>query len=264
MVVWVFLTIFWCLEVLSTVILAVYVLDNQVVFWTAVYFFHVFWCFWLILRNIYKGVLIENVKMGWFFGRKKELRQLKEDVTKSFDSVKEDLKKVGDWIGHIDGKREEHEGDISHMKSALTQLQADLEEIKDFVSFFGPQLSKQPQTAVYKQQVVEGVQTPVQTAVQTGILSNLTVMERAIVWALANSDQDMKLSYEDLSALLGKDKSTIRGQINHIKQKSEGLIEESREVNGKKRLYIPEKMRDIILKSVKVRVKSKKKTGKKS
>jgi hypothetical protein len=248
--------------VLSTVILAVYVLDRQSLFLDSRLFFGVFGLFWLILRNIYKGVFIEIDKMGWLFGRKREVRQLKEDVTKSFDSVKDDLKKVGDWIGHIDGKREEHEGNISDMKLALTQLQADLEEIKDFVSFFGPQLSKQAQTPVYKQRAVEAVQTPVQTAVQTGILTNLTVMERAIVWALANSDGEMKLSYEDLSALLGKDKSTIRGQINHIKQKSEGLIEESREVNGKKRLYIPDKMRDIILKSVKVRVKSKKKTKK--
>jgi predicted transcriptional regulator len=93
------------------------------------------------------------------------------------------------------------------------------------------------------------VQTPVQTAVQTGILETLTVMERAIVWALLNSE--MKLSYEDLSVMLGKNKSTIRGQINAIKQKSEGLIEESSEANGKKRVFIPEEMKQIILKKEK-------------
>ena len=83
-------------------------------------------------------------------------------------------------------------------------------------------------------------------------------MERGIVWALVNSENN-KLSYEDLAIVLGKDKSTIRGQINMIKQKCEGLIEESREANGKKRIYIPEEMRQIILKKEKVRVKSNKK-----
>ena len=48
----------------------------------------------------------------------------------------------------------------------------------------------------------------------------------------------------------------------NTQQKSEGLIEEIRENNGKKRLYIPEKTRDRVLKSVKVRVKTNKKTKK--
>jgi chromosome segregation and condensation protein ScpB len=81
-------------------------------------------------------------------------------------------------------------------------------------------------------------------------------MERAIVWALLNSE--MKLSYEDLAALLGKDKSTIRGQINTIKQKNEGIIMEVRESNGKKRLYIPDEVRSMIIKSVKVKIKGSK------
>ena len=69
----------------------------------------------------------------------------------------------------------------------------------------------------------------------------------------------MNLSYEDLAALLGKDRSTIRGQINSIKQKNRGIIEESLEVNGKKRLYIPEEIKSLILKSVKVKVRGRKK-----
>ena len=126
-------------------------------------------------------------------------------------------------------------------------------EIKDFISFFGLRLSKQTQTMSIKQTTTTPVQTAVQTAVQTDILSNLTVMERAIVWALVNSE--MKLSYEDLAALLGKDKSTIRGQINTIKQKNDSLIMESRELNGKKRLYIPDEIRTKLVKSLKIKVK---------
>jgi hypothetical protein len=63
----------------------------------------------------------------------------------------------------------------------------------------------------------------------------------------------MKLSYEDLAAMLGKRKSTIRGQVNSIRQKSEGLIEEIVGENNKKRVYIPEKNKEILLKTRKVR-----------
>ncbi|MCR4285168.1 MAG: hypothetical protein NUV97_03950 [archaeon] len=196
-----------------------------------------------------------------FFWKKKNVEKLRDEVRDSFSHVKKDFGKVGEWIRHIDDKHNTHKEEIQTIKEAILSLQGDLIEIKDFISFFGPQLSKglskQTPTSVVKQMSGGGVQTVVQTAVQTGILDNLTVMERAIVWALLNSE--MRLSYEDLAALLGKDKSTIRGQINAIKQKSGGLIEEVREATGKKRLYIPEEVRSEVIKSVKVKVKGPKK-----
>lgn len=202
--------------------------------------------------------------MAWFFGHKRQIEKLREDVFDSFNHVKQDFNKVGDWIKHLDGKESQTEQEISDIKDQLLAVQNDLNEIKDFISFFKPQLtqalSKQSSTNANKQTRGVGVQTAVQTAVQTDILDNLTVMERAIVWALLNSE--MKLSYEDLAALLGKDKSTIRGQINVIKQKSDGLIEEYREITGKKRLYIPEDKRNRILKGVKIRVEGSKKAKK--
>ena len=212
-------------------------------------------------RNIYKERLLKSIKMLDLFGHKKRVRKLRGEVQDSFNHVKKDFNKVGEWIKHLDDKHHSHEEEISNINNQLLIIHEDLMELKDFVSFFGPQiskgLSKQTQTRGVKQSLMGAVQTPVQTGVQTGILENLTVMERAIVWALLNSE--MKLSYEDLAALLGKDKSTIRGQINAIKQKNEGLIEESREVNGKKRLYIPDEIRAIVIKSVKVKIKDSKK-----
>ena len=71
----------------------------------------------------------------------------------------------------------------------------------------------------------------------------------------------MKLGYDDLSAILGKEKSTIRGQINAIKSKSENLIEESIEKNGKKRVFIPEEIKEKMLKKQKVRVGESKNKG---
>src|SRR4030043_511878 len=89
-------------------------------------------------------------------------------------------------------------------------------------------------------------QTPVQTAVQTSFLDNfldnLSVTERAIVWVILNSE--MKLSYDDLAAMLGKERATIRGQVNSIKQKSDGLVEEIIGKNNKKRFFIPDQVKE--------------------
>jgi SMC interacting uncharacterized protein involved in chromosome segregation len=199
--------------------------------------------------------------MFWIFSGKRELRRFKDEVKNSFFSVKDDFEKVGKWITHIDGKSEQTKEEVEGLKENILMMRSEIEELKEAISFLKPgvskQVFKQHQTPVYEQQGVEVVQTAVQTAVQTGdLLENLTVMERAIVWALLNSD--LNLSYEDLGAILGKTKSTIRGQINTIRQKIEGLIEETIEPNGKKRLRIPEEMAEKVLKNVKVRVKKQK------
>ena len=73
----------------------------------------------------------------------------------------------------------------------------------------------------------------------------------------------MKLGYEDLSAMLGKERSTIRGQINSIKTKSEDIIEEVIERNGKKRVFIPDIIKEKMLKKSKVRVSNNKNSEKK-
>ena len=194
------------------------------------------------------------------FGHKKRVNKLRSEVQGSFNHVRKDFNKVGEWIKHLDDKHGSHGNEIVEIKDQLLSINEDITELKDFVSIFGPQLSKslskQVPTSGVKQTTSGDVQTVVQTAVQTDILDSLTVMERAIVWALLNSE--MKLSYEDLAALLGKDKSTIRGQINSIKQKSGGVILEAREANGKKRLFIPDGVKSRIIKGVKVRIKKKK------
>ena len=239
------------------------------------------WYFWCVLgvwcldmcfllfgvwmaRKIYKEMCLEIIKMWKFFGHKKKVEKLKGEMQDSFNNVKKDFSKVGEWIRHLDDKHALHGEDISTIKDQLLSIQNDLLEVKDFVSFFGPRLSrdlsKQTQTKTIKQSSVGIVQTVVQSDVQTDVLSNLTVMERGIVWTLLNSD--MRLSYEDLAALLGKNKSTIRGQINIIKQKNSGLIMESREFSGKKRLYVPDEIKANIIKSVKIKVNQSKRVKK--
>ena len=74
-------------------------------------------------------------------------------------------------------------------------------------------------------------------------------------------NSDLKLSYEDLALLLGKERSTVRGQVNSIRQKAEGIIEEINEKNGKKRVYIPKEIKEKLAKYGKVRVKKKERSS---
>lgn len=194
-----------------------------------------------------------NIMFRWLFGRKKEVERIKEETKTSFDSVKNDINRVSTWIKHLDNRDSTHENNILEIKEELSTIKTELEGIKNIIPFLNLEKSKQlfkQQTAVYgNQTAVYGVQTPVYTAVQTANFSKFSTTERAIVWILLNSD--MKLSYDDLAAILGRDRSTIRGQINRIKQRSENLIQEVIEKNGKKRLFIPEESKNKLLKVVK-------------
>ena len=200
---------------------------------------------------------------SWFF-RKKEVEEIKNETRKGFGFVKKDILSISEWIKHLDSEKNMQKRNIEEIKEVLSSVKKDIEEIKNAAKndeidqttrvFKTPRRLSNKQTAVY------AVQTGVQTAVQTPNFDQFSITERAILWVLLNSD--MKLSYDDLAAMLGKERSTIRGQINSIKQKVDGVIEETVEKSGKKRLSIPENMKEKLLKKVKVRVKSGKK-GKK-
>ena len=200
--------------------------------------------------------------MGFlWFGKKKkrdESDKINEEVKVSFESVKEDMGKISSWIKHLDTKDNVLESEIGLINDEMSKIRKDIDGIKNFVSFFDTRLAsrifKQKQTAVHKQTAVQAVQTPVQTLVQTAILRGLTANERLIVWTLLNTE--IKLGYEDIAVLLGKNISTIRGQINNIKQKSgESLLCEILEKTGKKRFYIDEKVKDILFKKIKIKAK---------
>ena len=191
------------------------------------------------------------------FGQGKRIDKLREEVQDSFSHVRRDVNKIGDWIKHLDDKKDSHDTVITSLQDDIKTLQKEIRGIKESLNFFGQGLSKQQTTTkqhpLNKQTDTKNNQTSVQTDVQTSDLDKLTVMERAVVWALLNTD--MKLSYEDVATLLGKDKSTIRGQINTIRQKTPGIIEEIRESNGKKRVFITENTKLHIAKKAKIKVK---------
>lgn len=188
-----------------------------------------------------------------------EVEQLKLAVQTGFNSAKADINNMSKWIKHLDSNDSNLNQEISELREELSSVKDELENLKNMLAITANRpIFKQRQTAFTKQTDVLDVLNTVQTPVQTGILDNLSVTERAIMATLLHSN-DMKLSYEDLAALLGKDKATIRGQVNSIRQKNEGLIEELIGENNKKRIFVPEKIREILLKTKKVKSKDKKK-----
>jgi len=195
----------------------------------------------------------------WLFGKKRD-DGLKEDTKRGFEAVKKDLTSMSAWIKHLDSEKKLHEKEIDEIKDTLSTINSEIEGIKNVISIMSDLKPNRPfrttKQVFDKQAGVYAVQTGVQTGVQTPNLDRFSVTERAIVWILLNSD--MKLSYDDLSAIVGKERSTVRGHLNRIKQKSEGLIEEVVEQNGKKRVFIPENMKEKLLKRQKVRVRGKK------
>ena len=199
--------------------------------------------------------------MGWFFSKKvekEEFDKFKQGVQTGFNNTKADMSNISTWIKHLDSNNSKLNDKIADLNEELATIKDELESLKNILSIVGERpVFKQKQTVFNKQTLFKGVLNSVQTGVQTVFLDNLSTTERAIIFVLLNSD--MKLSYADLAAMLGKRKGTIRGQINSIKQKSEGLIEEVIAENNKKRVFIPEKIREKLLKHRNVRIKHKKK-----
>jgi len=187
---------------------------------------------------------------------KREVEQLKQAVQTGFNSAKQDVNGLSKWVKHLDNSDSKLKDEIFELQEELSTVKEELENVKNIISIVGDRgVFRQRSTVSNKQTAVEGVLNSVETGVETVFLDNLSTTERAIVFVLLNSD--MKLSYEDVAAMLGKRKSTIRSQVNHIKQKSEGLVEEIIGENNKKRIFIPEKIKEMLLKIKKVRSRNK-------
>lgn len=236
-----------------------------VVFYFAVFlnkhlfFIILLFCFLLPLKIKFKyyGCLYNN--MFWW-SSKKRLNDLEEKTEKSFSAVKNDMDAVAKWVKHLDSNDKQLFDLFYSLKQELSALNEEICALREGIQMA---VEEEKNRQVFKklpvldkQAPVEDVQKSVQTAVQTNtlhsIFKNLSGNERLVVFTLLNSD--MKLSYEDLALLLGKERSTVRGQINSIKQKSEGLIQEIVEPNGKKRVFIPDELKVKMQKYAKTRM----------
>jgi len=192
--------------------------------------------------------------MVWWLFRKKrdddvneKFVNLHESLHSSFSNIKRDMTGINKWLDHFKSKHENHDKQFDLLNQRINNIEEVIDGIQTAVQTGG--LSKQPQTDSRPNNRLSLSKQDEENLSMTIKLKKLTLMERAVVWALLNTD--LKLSYEDLSVALGKDKSTLRGQINNIKTKSEGLIEEYPEKDGKKRFCISDKIKSEILKGVK-------------
>lgn len=201
----------------------------------------------------------------WLFNKKKgeelekKLVTLHSSLEQSFLNIRRDLHGVGDWISHFKNKHDDHDEKLKWLDKRVKDIEGTVNELRSvWTSVQTPvqtaTLSKQiqtdscPNTCPSVSKHLSKQQKKIETINQ---LKNLTMMERALVWVLLNTD--LKLSYEDLSIALGKDQSTLRGQINSVKNKSGGLIRETSEREGKKRFFVDEKVKNEILKGSKRR-----------
>lgn len=197
--------------------------------------------------------------LNWLFGKRDT--KVAEDIKQSFSAVKKDMDSVGNWIKHLDGADKQLFKAVQEIKHELSSIKEDMMHLREQMQTpVEVETTKQvfEKTGVLSKQTAvlvdeEGVQTTVQTGSFYDIFKGLSAQERAILFTIMNSE--MKLSYEDLALLLGKEKSTVRGQVNAIKQKKEGLIEEISEKNGKKRVFVPEEIKEKLAKYAKVRLR---------
>ena len=202
---------------------------------------------------------------GWFL--KNRVKELEKKTQDGFSSVKRDMDSVVRWIKHLDNKNKQLFDSVSAIKQDLSSLEDEIGSLREGLELIDEKekdkqlFKKLP--VLNKQTPVEDVQRAVQTAVQTdnfyNILKKFSANERLIIFTLLNSE--MKLSYEDLALLLGKERSTVRGQINSIKQKSENLIQEIAEKNGKKRVFITDEIKTKMQKYTKTRIGKENKKG---
>ncbi|MBS3091473.1 hypothetical protein J4217_03445 [Candidatus Pacearchaeota archaeon] len=205
--------------------------------------------------------------LEWLFG--KSTKKLEEETKRSFSSVKSDISGVLKWLKHLDNKDKQLFDVVNELKQEMSSINDELTGLREAIDLAVGGEKNKPlfkKMGVYgKQTAVCDVQEGVQTAVQTGnfydILRGLTSNERLLVFTLLNAGEGMKMSYEDLALVLGKERATVRGQINSIKQKNEGLIEEIIEKNGKKRVFVRPNMREKLSKYAKVRVRKKVKSN---
>lgn len=194
---------------------------------------------------------------GWF--SKRLIKNLENKTQDGFLKVGRDMESLGKWVKHLDARDKQLFVALSELREEVSFINDEIESLREGLALLSNQnndkqlFKKLP--VLNKHVPVQDIQKAVQTVVQTDnyydILKRLSANERLLIFTLLNND--MKLSYEDLALLLGKDKSTIRGQINSIKQKTESLIEETLEKNGKKRVFISEEIKNKMHKYSKVR-----------
>jgi len=203
--------------------------------------------------------------MGFFWFRKKEdnldekFKELHSGLKSSFSNIKKDFEHVMSRVDHLHLKKDEHHDKLDKLDKRLREIETFFELMKEKEAEFIHKgtLSKQAVQTGQTGVVRTAVQTPVFQTGYLGKLKSLTPTERNLVWSLVNTN--LKLSYDDISVVIGKDKSTVRGLMNSVRRKYDDIINEITEEGGKKRFFIEDDIKSEVMRDFKHAQKVKKK-----
>ena len=206
--------------------------------------------------------------MGFLWFRKKEdnlddkFNELHSGLKTSFSNIKRDFEHVISRVDHLHSKKDEHHNKLDQLDKRLREIEVFFEIMKEKEGeiLHKSMLSKQGVQTGQTGVVRTAVQTPVFQTGFLGKLKSLTPTERNLVWSLINTD--LKLSYDDISVVIGKDKSTVRGLMNSVRRKYDDIVSDVVEENGRKRFFIEEDIKSEVMKDFKHAQKAKK-SGKK-
>jgi len=84
--------------------------------------------------------------MFWFW-KKRDIENLKEETKKGFDAVKKDVTSVSGWIRHLESEKNLQKREISEIKENLSSVKDEIENLKNIVEMIG-NLNPNKQTAV--------------------------------------------------------------------------------------------------------------------
>ena len=129
----------------------------------------------------------------------KKFNNLHKNLAISFDKIKNDMENFSKWVMHLEKHRTNNHSKLEEVEKRMFAMEKLLEDLRYKREFVQSQaISTNKQTAVRFKQTAVGVQTAVQTGIQTAnfperyelvdILRSLTVMERAVLWTLLNTD----------------------------------------------------------------------------
>lgn len=187
----------------------------------------------------------------WFFRDKRNETDpdtFSKKVKNSFINVKNDMQKILEWISFLKINYEKSENRLSEIEKNLENMKIrilNLEEDKNRAAVWTADQTA-VQTAVQNWTAVR----PKQTAVQKEVgdlekyFNGLTWREGELLSILLNTEREM--DYNDLCEMVGRDQSTLRGQVNKIKIKYPGAIEETVTNKGKKSFSMNQELKEKI------------------
>ena len=200
-------------------------------------------------RYIRKIDILTN--MFWFFRKKdsdfnRKLESMNSMLKNSFDSIKNDMGLISQWINAFNKKHKEHDEKFERILSRLERLEEKLEKKHDLSSV------NEQRSIVHER--VQSFKRSNQSFTNVQSLDNLkerlTPAQKRIIQVLDMAE--MPIEYEDIARELGISIVTVRRHVNDIK-KMGFQIKEKINVDAKRKVFYLEKDIKRAIKAIKHR-----------